>query len=61
MKTREDIIRQASIFTFNGLVDPRVIPGYVADKAKGSVNLSDKLRRVIENLFNKFEKRQTSL
>jgi hypothetical protein len=61
MKTREDITRQASIFTYNGLVDPRVMPGYVSNKAQSSVNLGNKFRRVIENLFSKFEKRQASV
>lgn len=61
MKTREDIIRQASIFTSNGLIDPRVMPGYVSDKAQSSMNLGNKFRKVIESLFNKFEKRQASI
>ncbi|HTJ47817.1 MAG TPA: hypothetical protein VL443_00075 [Cyclobacteriaceae bacterium] len=61
MKTREDIIRQASIFTSNGLIDPRVMPGYVSNKTQSNMSLGNKFRRVIENLFSKFEKRQASI
>ena len=28
MTTRKDPIRQASLYTMNGLIDPRLLPGY---------------------------------
>lgn len=33
MTTRKDVIRQASLFTMNGLVDPRLMPDYIKVKA----------------------------
>lgn len=40
MTTHKDTIRQASLFTMNGLADPRLMPGYVAPKAKRQASLT---------------------
>ncbi|MGC4020774.1 MAG: hypothetical protein QM734_01925 [Cyclobacteriaceae bacterium] len=36
MTTMNDPIRQASLFTMNGLIDPRLMPGYVAPKRRST-------------------------
>ncbi len=34
MKTSKDVIRQASLFTMGGLIDPRLMPGYEKSVSK---------------------------
>jgi hypothetical protein len=38
MKSQNDILRRASLFTMNGLVDPRMMPGYVKSETKNNPN-----------------------
>jgi hypothetical protein len=38
MESQNDIYRNASLFTMNGLVDPRMMPGYVKSKSKKGAN-----------------------
>lgn len=38
MELQNDFFRNASLFTMNGLVDPRMMPGYVKSVSKRSTN-----------------------
>ena len=40
MKTQNDTLRHASLFTMNGLVDPRMMPGYVSERKNKSNDIS---------------------
>jgi hypothetical protein len=57
MTTLKDPIRQASLFTSFGLIDPRLMPGYTETTTKPAIRSSAKqkvsLREVVENLFRK--------
>jgi hypothetical protein len=56
MTTIKDPIRQASLFTMNGLVDPRLMPGYSETKTEKSASGKSELafiRRVFENLLKR--------
>jgi hypothetical protein len=34
METQNEFFRKASLFTMNGLIDPRMMPGYVKSESK---------------------------
>jgi hypothetical protein len=38
METQNDFFRKASLFTMNGLSDPRMMPGYVKSENKKRTN-----------------------
>lgn len=38
MESQKEIFRNASLFTMNGLVDPRMMPGYVKNEPKKDTN-----------------------
>jgi hypothetical protein len=47
MTTLKDTIRQASLYTMNGLIDPRMMPGYETPSNKHqSKNIFSSLFRV---------------
>ncbi len=56
MTTTKDVIRQASLFTMNGLIDPRLMPENIkaAKKANNIEGLSFRknLERVLFQLFS---------
>jgi hypothetical protein len=51
MTTRKDVIRQASLFTMNGLVDPRLMPENI--KATKKTNSVERLsfRKTLEQVL----------
>ncbi len=46
METQNDLYRNASLFTMNGLVDPRMMPGYVKSGSKKDANDISLLLRI---------------
>ncbi|HPM31308.1 MAG TPA: hypothetical protein PLJ60_13315 [Chryseolinea sp.] len=54
MKTRNDFARQASLYTMNGLIDPRILAGYEKTTASASspiqFSLPNNLKRLMENI-----------
>ncbi len=56
MKTSKDVIRQASLFTMGGLIDPRLMPGYEKSVSKSKpesvqdFSLLNSLRKSIESI-----------
>ena len=57
MTTLKDTIRQASLYTMNGLMDPRMMPGYAAPSNKRQTkNIFSSLFRV-QLLWRKFSLR----
>jgi hypothetical protein len=55
MKTSNDFIRQASRYTMNGLIDPRLLPGYKPSTEVG-FNVLAGFQKMIERIFRKVSK-----
>jgi hypothetical protein len=56
MTTNKDFIRQASLSTMHGLIDPRLTPGYAEQRyteVSSCTDLIAKIRRVIESIAKK--------
>jgi hypothetical protein len=56
MKTQNEFYRNASLFTMNGLVDPRMMPGYVKSGTKNNtdeINLLFRIRIAMHALVGK--------
>ncbi|MEO7992081.1 MAG: hypothetical protein ABI663_21190 [Chryseolinea sp.] len=56
MKTSKDVIRQASLFTMGGLIDPRLMPDYEKSVSKSESksvhdhSVLNRLRKSIESI-----------
>jgi len=66
MSTRNDIERKASMFTMNGLVDPRLMPGTVGHKTTSRPENSNPdafnmWRGLIQRLFGRMSKGNAGL
>ena len=66
MSTRNDIVRKASMFTMNGLVDPRLMPGTVVRKTTDRPEHSKPdvfgvLRAMVQRLFGRMSKGNAGL
>lgn len=46
MKSQNEFFRNASLFTMNGLVDPRMMPGYVKSETKKNTDEINLLFRI---------------
>ena len=58
MTTIKDPIRQASLFTMTGLIDPLLMPGYSENRTEGIVLKKFKissltLRGILENIWRR--------
>lgn len=52
MKASDEFVRQSARFTMNGLIDPRLLPGYNTDRKNApasSITLLTILQKAIEN------------
>jgi len=66
MSTRNDIERKASMFTMNGLVDPRLMPGTVVHKTTSRPENSNPdafgmWRGLVQRLFGRMSKGNAGL
>ncbi len=59
MRKRNDFARKASLFTMNGLVDPRMLAGYEKKTATKSshvqFNLANSLKRMVESIVGRMK------